>query len=275
MGWSRNAIPARRHYLTCVTLALLALQVARADLSVPSTAPAFTAAGVVHAATQTAEALAPNTIATIYGSHLSFTTRAVAPPDLSNGELPDSLDGVSVSVLGITCRLFFVSPGQINFLIPYELTGSSAPVKVSRQGIVSAAVTIQLSATAPAFFQWNGNLALATHSNGVLVSADAPAVAGETIVLYAAGLGRTSPDSVSGRVATTATALFYAAQLQILVDGIAVPAANILYAGLAPGFAGLYQINLTLPAGLRANPEIRIAIGAQSSPASILLPAGK
>src|SRR3984957_15739088 len=83
--------------------------------STTSTNPSYSAASIVNAATQTAETLAPNTIATIYGTNLSWTTHAVTAGDLNGGTLPNSLEGVSVYVTGILSNLFFVSPGQINF----------------------------------------------------------------------------------------------------------------------------------------------------------------
>jgi uncharacterized protein (TIGR03437 family) len=121
-------------------------------------------------------------------------------------------------------------------------------------------------------FPWNGNYAIATHLSGALLSPDAPAVAGEIVVIYAAGLGRVSPDTTSGRLVTSAASIVAASEMQILLAGTPVPSANILYAGVAPGFAGLYQINLRLPGTLSADPEIRIAIAGQSSPALIRLP---
>lgn len=265
-----------RRYTTCLLsgcLALFAISTALADLSTVSTAPFYSAASIVHAATQTAEALAPNTIATIYGTNLSWTTHAVSFRDLNGGTLPTSLDGVTVYANGIFCHLFFVSPGQINFLIPYDLVALSATIYVIRQGVGGPGVTIQLADTAPAFFEWNGNFAVAEHADGSLVSSSAPARAGEVIVLYAAGLGRTAPDVPSGHVVSVATSILYASQLQILLNGDPCPSSSIYYAGLTPGFAGLYQINLKLPDVLPPNPAIRMVIGTQSSPPSIQLTA--
>jgi uncharacterized protein (TIGR03437 family) len=248
-----------------------ALSPARAQVSLSSTDPVYSAAGIVNAASQTAGPLAPNTIATIYGTNLSWTTHAVAAGDLNGGTLPVSLDGVGVYVNGILSSLFYISPGQINFLIPYDIVASSATVYVTRQGVGGLPVTIPMAETAPAFLEWNGNFALATHADGSLISSSAPAQAGEIIVLYAVGLGRTSPDVASGHIVSTATSILYLSEFQILLNGDPCPSSCIYYAGLAPGFAGLYQINLILPDVLPSNPAIQMVMGAQSSPGAILL----
>ncbi len=252
-------------------VALLSAQTITADLSGVSGAPAYSAAGIVQAASQTATSLAPNTIATLYGANLSFTTRALGAADLVHGDLPLSLDGVTVYVNGIAANLFFVSPGQINFLVPYEITASTATVYVLRNATAGPAVRVSISNTAPAFFEWNGNLAVAQHADGTLISVAAPAKGGEVIVLFAAGLGRTAPDISSGYVAQRAATILYAAQLRVLLNGVECPSGSVLYAGLTPGFAGLYQINLRLPDALPQNPEIRVVIGTQSSPAAVQL----
>jgi uncharacterized protein (TIGR03437 family) len=244
---------------------------ARADAD-SSNSPNYSAASIVQAADQTTGTLAPNAIATLYGTNLSFTTHALVSSDLQNGDLPLSLAGVTVFVNGITANLFYVSPGQINLLIPYEINVSSATVIVDRQGVTGPAVTIQLAATAPAFFQWSGNLAVAEHANGALITPAAPALPGEVIVLYAAGLGRTSPDLSSGYIVQRAAQILYLSQLQVLLNGTPCPPQDILYAGVTPGFAGLYQINLQLPATLPSNPQIQLSIGTQLSPAAIQLP---
>jgi uncharacterized protein (TIGR03437 family) len=236
-------------------------------------APSYSAESIVNGATQTAGALAPNAIATLYGANLSFQTYSVATHDVHGGALPTSAGGVTVLVNYLAAPLFYVSPGQINFLVPYELLPGPVSVVVIRQNLAGPVVKIQLNSTSPGLFPWNGNLAIATHLNGALVSAGAPAHGGEIIVLYVDGLGRVTPDTDSGRIVSFAAAIVAARQLQILLNGVACPAANVLYAGLAPGFAGLYQINLVLPAPIPPNPEIRIAVGAQISPPSIQLAA--
>jgi uncharacterized protein (TIGR03437 family) len=263
----------RRHN-TCLLLscaAAFASSASYADLTTASTAPFFTAAGVVQAATQTAGTLAPNSLVTIYGTNLSWTTQAVAVGDLRGGSLPTSLDGVNVYADNLLSGLIFVSPGQINFLLPYEIVGSSVSLMIVRQGFASPTVNIPLAIAAPGFFQWDGNFAVAQHADGTLITPAAPARSGETIVLYATGLGRTSPDMPSDHIASTAVSLLYLSQLQVLLNGVPCPASIIYYAGVTPGFAGLYQINLTLPAVLTPNPTIQLVLGSQSSPPSIQL----
>lgn len=261
--------------ITCLSLGCLfvlsAISAARAQLTTASTAPNYSALSIVNAASETVETLAPNTIATIYGTNLSWTTHAITTADLDGGTLPVSLDGVSVYVNGILGSLLYVSPGQINFLIPYDLVAPTATIYVARQGVAGPPATIPLALTAPAFFEWNGNFALATHADNSLITASAPAQASEVIVLYAVGLGRTSPDVPSGDMVSVATGILYISELQILLNGNPCPSSSIYYAGLTPGYAGLYQINLLLPDVLPSDPTIQIVMGAQSSPGAILL----
>jgi uncharacterized protein (TIGR03437 family) len=270
----------RRRYTTrllagsafaCFAIAAPPPALTPAGLTTASSAPNYSAAGIVNAATQNGETLAPNTVATIYGTNLSWTTHALAARDLNDGTLPTSLEGVSVYVNGILSNLYYVSPGQINFLIPYDLTVSTAIVYVARQGVAGPGVKIPLARTSPGFFEWNGNYAVAQHVDGTLISASHPAAPGEIVVLYAGGLGRTSPDVPSGHIVSGPTSILYESELQILLNGDPCPASSIYYAGLAPDYAGLYQINLLLPDVVPPDPAIRMVMGTQSSPVSVLL----
>jgi uncharacterized protein (TIGR03437 family) len=249
----------------------LAVACARADIGT-STPLIYSAASIVNAASQTADALAPNTIATVYGQNLATESYGLSSGDLTAGTMPITLKGVSVLVRGIPASMFYVSPGQVNFLIPYELTAGIANVIVVRQGTAGPSVSIQLNPTAPGFFESGAATPVAVHLDGRLVTPGAPAKAGEVILLYAGGLGRTSPDTSTGRIASFAAPIQAVAQLQVLLNGKASPPGSVSYAGLAPGFAGLYQINFVVPSGLPPNPEIRISIGQQISPPQVLLP---
>ncbi len=242
-----------------------------AQAAAPANNPSYTSASIVNAATGEGGTLAPNMIASIYGTNLSWNTHAVAVGDLNGGTLPMSLEGVTVYVNGLRSNLFYVSPSQINFLIPYEITAPTGTVVVIRDALAGPSVVVQLAIASPGFFQWSGNFAVAEHADGSLITSSHPAQAGEIVVLYAAGLGRTSPDVPSGHIVYTATSLLYKSELQILLNGSPCPASSIYYAGLAPGFAGLYQINLRLPDTLPSDPAIQMVLGSQSSPSQIQL----
>ncbi|MDQ6665025.1 MAG: hypothetical protein M3Z23_11595 [Acidobacteriota bacterium] len=254
-------------------LAALALGSAGwADTAGSFTAPSYNIASIVNSATNGPGALAPNTIATIYGTNLSFNTRAIASSDLSAGVLPRVLGGVQVSVGGIQANLYFVSPHQINFLIPSILRPGNAVVYVAREGVAGPPVTIMLLDVAPGLFELNPETIVSTHADGSVVTNGAPATGGEVVVLYAVGLGHTLPDSLQGQIAGGPWPIAHT-DLRVLVSGEAVDPTRILYAGATPGFAGLYQINVRLPDRLAPDPEVRIALEDQTSKAALRIPA--
>ena len=132
---------------------------------------------------------------------------------------------------------------------------------------------ITLLEAAPSLFP------VAQHADGSLLAGDNPAHAGEWIVLYALGLGRTIGRLDDAQIPLLSGFPLASLQIQrlselkVLVNGTAADASRIWYAGLSPGFAGLYQINFQLPDTLDPNPEIRIALGDQISPAGLQFPA--
>lgn len=266
-------IPGRagliRSHGVAAILIIAAAQTGLAQAPTPN-APSYSAQSIVHAATQTVEALAPNTIATVYGTNLALNTVIAGTGTINNATLPTSLGGVTVLVSGITANLFFVSPTQINFLIPYDLTAGIVNVNVAVDALSGPVVPVQLNSTAPGLFLYNGFI-IATHLNGTLISPAAPASGGEIIVIYVAGLGRTTPDTNSGKLVTSAASIVAAAQTQILLAGVACPQSSLLYVGLAPGFAGLYQINMIVPPLTPSNPELRVQVGPQISPPGTIL----
>ena len=85
--------------------------------------PSYTAAGIVNAADNETHSLAPNTLASLYGVRLSYVTAAISPSDIQGGVLPTVLPGtgVHVTVGNLPATMYYVSPDQINFLVPANL----------------------------------------------------------------------------------------------------------------------------------------------------------
>lgn len=228
-------------------------------------APVYDSTGVVNAATQLAGPLAGNTIITIYGTNLADQALSAA----GSLSLPTQLGSTFVLIGGSFAPLFYVSPTQVNALIPYGQSGTIS-LYVLHGALHGPQIMLQLDPASPGMFTWTGGV-IAQHSDGSVISATAPARAGETIVLYATGLGRIVPDLVQTSIASRAAPIAAASQMTVLLNGVQVPASAILYAGVTPGTAGLYQINLTLPTPLAYNPEIRVQIGSDISPAGVFL----
>lgn len=236
--------------------------------------PSYSAGSIVNAASN-APTLASDTYATIYGLNLSPQTIAVSGKDFSQGKYPRNVAGVQVLVAGIRAVLTYVSPGQINFLMPSGLESEEVPVQVISGAIAGPPVTLALAQSAPALFLCDLNAAVASHSNYSLVTSAVPALPGEIIVLWATGLGPTVPGYEYGDVPRNAAPLVRSPDFRVLLDNRELPSASVLYAGIAPGFAGLYQINLVLPHDIGNDPEVRIALGTQISPPGIRIPVRK
>jgi uncharacterized protein (TIGR03437 family) len=193
------------------------------------------------------DTVAPGEAVAIFGEQL-----APAAQQALSYPLPPSLGGVSVTVGGIAAPLYFVSPGQINFQVPYgvQATYGAPPVSatlVVTNGSQSGQRTLYVVAGAPGIFTASGDgstdQAYVVHTSDYSrVTQSNPAKAGEYLAIFCTGLGATDPPSVEGQPAQAApvlpTSLFI-----VDVDGReALPS----YAGLAPGFAGLYQVNFQL-----------------------------
>ncbi|MGH9657442.1 MAG: hypothetical protein ACRD96_02800, partial [Bryobacteraceae bacterium] len=236
--------------------------------------PSYSADSIVNSANHRAGYFAPNTFVTIYGTNLSFNTKTVGYEDLRAGTLPEEAGGVQVWVGAAWAHLLYTSPKQINLLLPYVLTPGEHVLRVHRDGRVGPEVRIRLREAAPAMFSIGEPASLiATHADGSLIDAGSPAAPGEVIVLYAVGLWRTEPDQVSGRLAPTAANLLRRRELRVVLGGAELAPERIWYAGITPGFAGLYQINVWLPEPLPRDPEIRLRLGDESSDAGLILPA--
>lgn len=237
-------------------------------------APAYSPSSIVNAASNEPGPLAPNGIATIYGKDLAFITRSLQPTDVRDGRLPTALTGAGVRVLiaNIPAFLYFVSPGQVNFLVPGNLRPGSYELQLTLEGRAGPLVPVEVAPSSPALFVRENRLAIATRPDGSLVDKGHPALPGEVVILHATGLGATRPAIRAGELAREPAELERMDDFEVTLNDIPLPRANLLYAGLAPGFAGLYQINCMLPPSLPADPEIRVKAGQLRSPERIVLP---
>ena len=245
------------------------------------TGPSYSAAGLVNGATYLPGPLAPNTWATLYGTNLAWTTATAGPADMIGDQWPVKIPGAGVQVLfagGTPAHLSYVSPTQINFLTPSSRSPGATTLMVVRDGVVGPAIPVTFVEATPGLFN-NNSMASAAHADGSSVTDEAPAHPGEVVVLYGTGLGQTVVplDSLSdGRlVSMNADAgglrIQRFADLCVTFNESALDQERILWAGLTPGFAGLYQINLQLPDSLDANPLIKVRIGDQVSADGIKL----
>jgi uncharacterized protein (TIGR03437 family) len=183
--------------------------------------------------------------------------------------VPLQLSGVQVIVDTFQAPILYVSPSQINFLIPSgEIPGNSL-VTVVREGWNGPTVTLALVNGAPALFDDSAGFAIATHLDGTLLSDASPAQPGEFVVVYATGLGATDPNPQSGEVPMAAALIKYFSTLSISLNGFPLAPNLIYYAGVTPGFAGLYQLNIQLPQDVPADPIIRVFMGTQTSSTSL------
>lgn len=209
----------------------------------------------------------------MFGTNLSFNTVNLTSDLIVGGRLPTMMGGTAVYVDGSLAPLLFVSPGQINFLVPITEIPGDAQVTVVRQGVNGPTVSIPLVLAAPQLFSDSTGYVIATDWNNgnAVITPSAPAHSGDVVVLYATGLGAVAPSTFSGELAEYASPIVNLAGLKVLVNGTALDPAAILYAGLSPGSAGLYQINIVLPPNSGTNPQLQVSISGQTSAAACQL----
>ena len=217
--------------------------------------PKISAGGVVNGASFARDRkVAPGAIISIFGSDLAEATRgAIRLP------LPLALYQVSVSFdqpdagVSVPGRLFFVSPGQLNVQVPWELRGLTfAALKVRIADTTSAVYRLELSDYAPGIFEYQlggQKLAVATHADGQIITPSSPARPGETVIVYATGVGPVDQPQASGEAASAQPLARTQLTPTATLEG---QGAAVLFSGLAPFFVGLSQINLTIPSGARS-----------------------
>jgi len=215
----------------------------------------ITPGGVVNAADYLAP-VAPGSIATVFGNFL-----LPAPVVSAEWPAPTNVSGLSLQFGGTPAPLLFASAGQVNLQVPWELTGASqASVTAILNGIPSAAEPVNLAPYSPAIFtrnaQGTGQGMILDLSYNVVDSSH-PASAGSYIQIFCTGLGAVSPQPPTGSPAPLDPLSWTASTVTATIGGAP---ANVTFSGLAPGYAGLYQVNEQVPAGLASSDSVPVVI---------------
>ena len=212
--------------------------------------------------------IAPNTWIEVKGQNLAATTRLWQGSDFVNGQMPTSLDGVSVLINGKAGFVYYISPTQVNVLTSLDAAQGVVPVTLRNSGGTSPAATVTSQSYAPGFFSFDGTYAAATHADGTTLLGPAslypgltsPAKPGEVVTLYGSGFGQTVPALVNASASQAGTLPVLP---QITIGGLP---ATIQFAGVIS--PGLYQLNVVVPAGAPDGDQALVATynGATSQP---------
>ena len=210
----------------------------------------------VNAASFVPNDIAPGSLISVFGSGLAGSTAQA-----SSFPLPTQLANVNVKINGVDAPLLYVSPNQVNLQVPFEIAPGNVIITATLNGVTSLTppISTTVSAASPGIFA-------IVHADGSAITPDNPAKANEVVLVYANGLGAVNGTAVTGQPASGAASTKSAAT--VMVGGFA---GQVQYAGLAPGFAGLYQVNVRLPSQVFASDRtmVLLTIAGLSIPANI------
>jgi uncharacterized protein (TIGR03437 family) len=217
-------------------------------------------------------AVAPGTWVEIFGSNLAGGTRQWGGNDFNGANAPTALDGTKVTIGGQAAYVYFISPNQVNAQVPSNVSTGAQQVTVTTGAGTSNSFNVTVNALqpgllSPSSFNLGGKQYVVAQlcepgktcatsndltfvlpagslaGSGFLVR---PAKPGENLTIYGIGFGPVIDSSnvniPAGQVVSKSNQLVN--QIQMQVNGVA---ANLTYAGLAPGQVGVYQFNMTVP----------------------------
>jgi uncharacterized protein (TIGR03437 family) len=222
---------------------------------------------VVNAA-DASEAVASGGLISVFGSNLS-------PVNLATREIPvpTALGESCLTVNGVAVPILFVSPNQVNAQLPFHLDGNGQLV-LRTPGGVSDNYNLTILPTAPAVFRSGtagpetGIATVVRAKNGELATLANPIHRKDEIVIYATGLGRTSPEVEAGAAGPSDPLSLTLTEPLVTLGGIPLP---IVYAGLAPGQVGVYQINALVPDWVPLGLEVPLIIRQGSGSTSLTM----
>jgi uncharacterized protein (TIGR03437 family) len=227
------------------------LTVGAANAPGTSGVPAIANNGVVEGAGFTPlRPLAPGGIVSIFGSRL-----AASEAFATQLPLPRTLAGTSVRIGDENAPLFYVGPGQVNAQVPYSFQpGTSVPITVVTSGQIAAPQNYFIAPVQPGVFVGSPYAAVLDGQSRA-INAENPARIGDTLQIFTTGLGATTPTAMAGQGAPSFSTVTN--PVSVTVGGVPV---SVVYQGLAPGFVGLYQVNVVLGASVPTGDSVPLEV---------------
>jgi uncharacterized protein (TIGR03437 family) len=240
------------------SITLTSQQILLVTLTPKGPQPQISAGGVVmHASTSTK--VSPGSLFDIYGTNLA--SNAVSAPQGSL-VLPSLLGNVQVRVNGIPAPLLFAGPTQIVAQIPGSILTGPASVVVFRDGAAGTAASITVQPAAPTILTYGTNRAIVQNQDYSLNSSTNAAQTGSYATAYLIGSGPVAPTVPDGEPAGASPLSQETADTTVTLGG---NQAKVLFAGMAPGFVGLVQVDFQVPAVPAGDYPIQVSFGAAQS----------
>ena len=226
--------------------------------------PVINANGVVSSASCAGLApVAPGSLIAILGAHL-----AAAPLSAETLPLPIELGQTQALIGARELPLIFVSDGQINAVLPYDVAVNTRQQIVVRRGTsYTTPVDVTLTPVEPGVFTRD----LSGTGQGFVfdagfhfVDAANPARAGDILAIYITGLGEVTPPIAAGSVAPVDSLHLTVNPVAVSIGGVNAP--QVLFAGLAPGYTGLYQVKVVVPEGVAPGAGVPVIVSAADRP---------
>jgi uncharacterized protein (TIGR03437 family) len=223
-------------------------------------------AAVTNAASYSPDAISPGSLISVFGSGLAAITAGA--PTLP---LPLSVADTSVIINGLPAPLLFESPGQINAQAPWEIAAGKATVVVRTRGALSSPVNITVEPAAPGLFTNESGYAAALNADGSVNTLQNPASAGTVVSVFFTGQGPVTTVIDDGAAPNAGQIVSATSNVSATIGGAP---AQIQFAGLAPLYPGVAQMNLTVPALASGVYPLTVSVGGTESNVAQLVISG-
>jgi uncharacterized protein (TIGR03437 family) len=209
----------------------------------------------------------PQTVAGTVVNAATFQQRALAPGSLVS-VFGLNLNGATVQFNGVSAPILYASSSQLNLQVPWELQGTSTTsVTITGNSIGNEIQSVPVAPSDPGIFSLGapqGGQGAIENVAGSVVDAISPAHAGDYILIFANGLGAVTNTPPTGAAAFESP-LSIVTSMTYPTATIGGVAAFVSFAGLAPGFVGLYQVNVQVPQGVAAGDSVPVVLSTGST----------